>query len=337
RLRLDNRELRKRGGGLFGANPLTGSIGVVTINMSRLGYLAQDREDFYQRLSTLMDMAHNSLEIKRKILENLTESGLYPYSQFYLRNVKEAMGQYWKNHFSTIGLIAMNEACLNFLGSDIASEEGMAFAQGVMDFMRQRLLAYQEETGNIYNLEATPAEGVSYGIARKDKEAYPNIIVANEADYRRGAEPYYTNSTQLPVNYTDDLFKALSLQDQLQSRYTGGTVFHIFLGESLPSIDSARKLIKKVCEQFRLPYFTLSPTFSICPSHGYISGKSYNCPICAAAGKETTCEVYSRVVGYLRPIDQWNAGKQAEFQSRKMFDRAVDKGKEIQPSEVVSG
>lgn len=337
RLRLDNRELRKRGGGLFGANPLTGSIGVVTINMSRLGYLAQDKEDFYQRLSTLMDMAHNSLEIKRKILENLTESGLYPYSQFYLRNVKEAMGQYWKNHFSTIGLIAMNEACLNFLGSDIASEEGMAFAQEVMDFMRQRLLTYQEETGNIYNLEATPAEGVSYGIARKDKEAYPNIIVANEADYRRGAEPYYTNSTQLPVNYTDDLFKALSLQDQLQTRYTGGTVFHIFLGESVPSIDSTRKLVKKVCEQFRLPYFTLSPTFSICPSHGYISGKNYNCPICAAEGKETACEVYSRVVGYLRPIDQWNAGKQAEFQSRKMFDRAVDKEKEIQRPEVVSG
>ncbi|MEN6351704.1 MAG: ribonucleoside triphosphate reductase [Syntrophomonas sp.] len=326
RLRLDNRELRKRGGGLFGANPLTGSIGVVTINMSRLGYLAQNREDFYQRLAVMMDMARNSLEIKRKILENLTESGLYPYSQFYLRNVKEAMGQYWKNHFSTIGLIGMNEACLNFLGSDIASEEGMAFAGEVMDFMRSRLLDYQEETGNIYNLEATPAEGVSYAIAKKDKEAFPQIIVANEADFRRGAEPYYTNSTQLPVNYTDDLFKALTLQDKLQTRYTGGTVFHIFLGENVASEASARKLVKKVCEQFRLPYFTLTPTFSICPSHGYLSGKNYTCPICAAQGKDTSCEVYSRVVGYLRPVDQWNAGKQAEFQGRKVFDSALQEG-----------
>ncbi|MDD3269910.1 MAG: ribonucleoside triphosphate reductase [Syntrophomonadaceae bacterium] len=323
RLRLDNRELRKRGGGLFGANPLTGSIGVVTINMSRLGFLAQDREEFFERLASIMDMAKASLEIKRKILENLTESGLYPYSQFYLRNVKEGMGQYWKNHFSTIGLIAMNEACLNFLGSDIASEEGLAFAEEVMDFMRSRLLEYQDETGNIYNLEATPAEGVSYGIAKKDKENYPHIMVANEAEYRRGAEPYYTNSTQLPVNYTDDLFRALNLQDQLQTRYTGGTVFHIFLGETVPSEESAAKLVKKVCEQFRLPYFTLTPTFSICPSHGYISGKHFTCPLCAAQGKETSCEVYSRVVGYLRPVDQWNAGKQAEFQGRKVFDRAM--------------
>ncbi len=323
RLRLDNRELRKRGGGLFGANPLTGSIGVVTINMSRLGFLSQDREEFFERLANMMDMAQNSLEIKRKILENLTESGLYPYSQFYLRNVKEAMGQYWKNHFSTIGLIGMNEACLNFLGSDIGSEEGMAFALEVMEFMRGRLREYQDQTGNIYNLEATPAEGVSYGIAKKDKENYPHIMVANEADYRRGAEPYYTNSTQLPVNYTDDLFKALNLQDKLQTLYTGGTVFHIFLGETVPSEESAAKLVKKICEQFQLPYFTLTPTFSICPSHGYISGKNFTCPLCAAQGKETSCEVYSRVVGYLRPIDQWNEGKQAEFQGRKVFDRAI--------------
>ncbi|MDD3024122.1 MAG: ribonucleoside triphosphate reductase [Syntrophomonadaceae bacterium] len=334
RLRLDNRELRKRGGGLFGANPLTGSIGVVTINMSRLGFFAQDREEFFERLASIMDMAKASLEIKRKILENLTESGLYPYSQFYLRNVKEGMGQYWKNHFSTIGLIAMNEACLNFLGSDIASEEGLAFAEEVMDFMRDRLLEYQDETGNIYNLEATPAEGVSYAIAKKDKENYPHIIVANEADYRRGAEPYYTNSTQLPVNYTDDLFKALNLQDQLQTRYTGGTVFHIFLGETVPSEESAAKLVKKVCEQFRLPYFTLTPTFSICPSHGYISGKNFTCPLCAAQGKETSCEVYSRVVGYLRPVDQWNAGKQAEFQGRKVFDRAMKEEDTVQKAEV---
>jgi anaerobic ribonucleoside-triphosphate reductase len=323
RLRLDNRELRKRGGGLFGANPLTGSIGVVTVNMGRLGYLANDREDFYKRLIKMMDMAQHSLETKRKILENLTDSGLYPYSQFYLRDVKAGTGQYWKNHFSTIGLIGMNEACLNFLGCDIASEAGHNFALEVMDFMRDRLMMYQEETGDIYNLEATPAEGVSYGIARKDKNKYPDIIVANEADYRRGAEPYYTNSTQLPVNYTEDLFRALNYQDDLQTRYTGGTVFHIFLGEAVPSVPSTKKLVQKVCAQFKLPYFTLTPTFSVCPSHGYISGKNYYCPICTAEGKETQCEVYSRVVGYLRPVDQWNAGKQEEFKERKVFDRAL--------------
>ncbi len=324
RLRLDNRELRKRGGGLFGANPLTGSIGVVTINMSRIGYLAQDKADFYHRLTLLMDMAKDSLEIKRKVLENLTESGLYPYSQFYLRGVKEGFGQYWKNHFSTIGLIGMNEACLNFMGQDIASEAGHEFALEVMEFMRNRLGEYQEETDNIYNLEATPAEGVSYSVARKDKKAFKDIIVANEADYKNGAEPYYTNSTQLPVYYTDDLFNALQLQDDLQTKYTGGTVFHIFLGESVPSVDSAKKLVSRVCNKFGLPYFTLSPTFSICPSHGYLSGKKSICPICEAEGEQTACEVYSRVVGYLRPVDQWNAGKQEEFQGRKLFDKAIN-------------
>jgi anaerobic ribonucleoside-triphosphate reductase len=286
RLRLDNRELRKRGGGLFGANPLTGSIGVVTINLSRIGYLARNKEDYFQRLNTAMDLARNSLEIKRKVLENLTESGLYPYSQFYLRNVKQSFGNYWKNHFSTIGIIGMNESCLNFLGSDIAGEEGSRFAEEVMDFMRAKLMEYQDETGNIYNLEATPAEGVSYSIARKDKAEFPDIIVANEAEYRRGAEPYYTNSTQLPVNYTDDLFKALTIQDKLQTKYTGGTVFHVFLGESMPSSDSVKKLVKRICDKFRLPYFTLSPTFSICPSHGYISGKNFKCPLCSSEGKE---------------------------------------------------
>ncbi len=325
RLRLDNRELRKRGGGLFGANPLTGSIGVVTINMSRLGYLAKDKEDYFSRLADIMDVARDSLEIKRKILENLTESGLYPYSQFYLRGVKEGFGQYWKNHFSTIGMVGMNESCLNFLGHDLASSEGMEFTKEVMDFMRDRLLEYQEESGNIYNLEATPAEGVSYGIARKDKEAYPQIIVANEAECKNGAEPYYTNSTQLPVHYTDDLFEALQIQDELQTRYTGGTTFHVFLGEAISSVASVKKLVRKVCEQFKLPYFTITPTFSICPSHGYISGENYICPICEAEGIQTTCEVYSRVVGYIRPIDQWNAGKQEEFKERKTFDSALSK------------
>ena len=323
RLRLDNRELRKRGGGLFGANPLTGSIGVVTINMSRLGYLSKDKEQYFSRLTEIMDIARDSLEIKRKVLENLTDSGLYPYSQFYLRNVKAATGQYWKNHFSTIGLVGMNESCLNFLGKDIASPEGLEFSKEVMDFMRDRLVAYQEESGNIYNLEATPAEGVSYGIARKDKEAYPKIIVANEAEYKKGAEPYYTNSTQLPVKYTDDLFEALQIQDELQTRYTGGTTFHIFLGESVSSVESVKKLVSKVCNQFKLPYFTVTPTFSICPSHGYLSGEKYSCPICEAEGKQTACEVYSRVVGYIRPIDQWNAGKQEEFKERRMFDKAL--------------
>lgn len=324
RLRLDNRELRKRGGGLFGANPLTGSIGVVTINMSRLGYLSRDKEDYFSRLAEIMDVARDSLEIKRKVLESLTESGLYPYSQFYLRGVKEGFGQYWKNHFSTIGLVGMNESCLNFLGQDIASLEGLEFTREVMDFMRDRLVEYQENTGNIYNLEATPAEGVSYGIARKDKEAYPQIKVANETECKQGAEPYYTNSTQLPVHYTDDLFKALNIQDDLQTRYTGGTTFHIFLGESISSVEAVKKLARKVCEQFKLPYFTITPTFSICPSHGYLSGEKYSCPICAAEGKDTACEVYSRVVGYLRPIDQWNAGKQEEFKERKVFDKAVN-------------
>ncbi len=323
RLRLDNRELRKRGGGLFGANPLTGSIGVVTINMSRLGYLSRSRDEYFERLADIMDVARDSLEIKRKILENLTESGLYPYSQFYLRGVKEGFGYYWKNHFSTIGMVGMNESCLNFLGKDIGSQEGRAFARDVMDFMRERLKSYQEETGNIFNLEATPAEGVSYGIARKDKELYPDIKVANEAEVKNGAEPYYTNSTQLPVNYTDDLFLAMKIQDELQTRYTGGTTFHIFLGEAVPSIESVKNLIKKVCEHFRLPYFTITPTFSICSQHGYLSGKHFHCPICESEGKVTTCEVYSRVVGYLRPIDQWNAGKQEEFRERKTYEKAL--------------
>ena len=323
RLRIDNRELRKRGGGLFGANPLTGSIGVVTINMSRLGYLSHTREEFYERLVRIMDMARDSLENKRKVLESLTESGLYPYSQFYLRGVKEAQGRYWKNHFSTIGLVGMNEACLNFLGQNIASAEGRAFAIEVLDFMRDRLLTYQEETGNIYNLEATPAEGVSYSIARKDKKQYPNIIVANNDRVNEGGEPYYTTSTQLPVNYTDDLFEALNYQDELQAKYTGGTVFHIFLGESVPSIDSVKALVKKVCNQFSLPYFTITPTFSICPEHGYLSGEKSVCPICQAEGKTTSCEVYSRVVGYLRPVDQWNAGKQEEYKERKIYDSAL--------------
>ena len=318
RLRLDNRELQKRGGGLFGANPLTGSIGVVTINMSRIGYLAKDKDDFYKRLTKLMEMAKDSLETKRKVLEQLTDSGLYPYSQFYLRDVKSRFGEYWKNHFSTIGLIGLNEACLNFLGKNIASKEGKQFSEEVLVFMRDKLTEFQIETDNNFNLEATPAEGVSYGIARKDKKEYPGIIVANEKDVQEGAEPYYSNSSQLPVGYTDDLFAALNHQESLQTKYTGGTVFHIFLGEETPAPAAGKRLVKKVCEQYEIPYFTLTPTFSICPSHGYLKGRQAQCPECN--GKT---EVYSRVVGYLRPVEQWNNGKQAEFKDRQLFDKAL--------------
>lgn len=318
RLRIDNRELRKRGGGFFGANPLTGSIGVVTINMPRLGYITRDEDDFLEQLSQLMDIARDSLEIKRKILENFTESGLYPYSEFYLRYVKQGYGLYWKNHFSTIGLVGMNEAVVNLLGSSIASPDGLRFSVKILNYMRDRLSDYQEETGNIYNLEATPAEGTSYRLARIDKREYPDIIVANEKQLKKGMEPFYTNSSQLPVDYTGDLFEALEHQDKLQTLYTGGTVFHTFLGERLPSWKAAASLIKKMAKTSRVPYFTLTPTFSICPTHGYINGEHAECPNCRAR-----CEVYSRVVGYLRPVNQWNDGKQAEFKIRHTFERAV--------------
>ena len=318
RLRIDNRELRKRGGGLFGANPLTGSIGVVTLNLPRLGYLAKDEDEFFERLETLMEIAKDSLEIKRKGLENFTEQGLYPYSRRYLRHVKEGFGKYWKNHFSTIGLIGMNEAILNLLGCTIASRDGKDFAVKALSFMREKLSDFQEETGNIYNLEATPAEGTSYRLARIDKGKYPDIIVANEKHLAKGAKPFYTNSSQLPVDNEGDLFEALEHQESLQTLYTGGTVFHIYLGERLYSWKSAAEIIRKVTWNSRLPYFTLTPTFSICPTHGYISGEHKQCPVC-----EAKCEVYSRVVGYLRPVDQWNDGKQAEFAIRRTFEKAV--------------
>ncbi len=314
RLRIDNRELLRRGGGLFGANPLTGSIGVVTINMPRIGYLARDEDDFIERLENLMELAKESLEIKRKVLEKFTENDLYPYSKFYLRNIKEGFGYYWKNHFSTIGLVGMNEACFNLFGESIVSEEGRKFAIKVLDFMRNKLIEFQEETGNLYNLEATPAESTSYRLAKIDKANYPNIICANEEEYRKGAEPFYTNSTQLPVNYTDDVFEALELQDELQMKYTGGTVLHIFVGERIGDAETVKNLIRKICENYRLPYFTITPTFSICPSHGYLAGEHKECPKC---GK--LCEVYSRVVGYLRPVNQWNKGKQEEFRMRETF------------------
>jgi len=272
RLRLDNRELRRRGGGLFGSNPLTGSIGVVTLNLPRAAYEADSVSSFYDRISYLMKLAFESLELKRKQLERLTEEGLYPYSKFYLSAIQERSGNYWDNHFSTIGLIGMNEACKNLLGCGIDSGEGQALAQGTLNFMRKQLEIYQEETGHLYNLEATPAEGTSYRLANRDRELYPDIVTAGTD------EPYYTNSTQLPVGTTEDIFEALSHQDKLQTLYTGGTVFHGFLGERLDDWRSARLLVKRISENFHLPYFTLSPTFTICPVHGYITGEHFSCP-----------------------------------------------------------
>lgn len=310
RLRLDNRELYKRGGGLFGSNPMTGSIGVVTINMPRLGYLSKTKKEFFKRLGELMDLAKTSLEIKRKALEDFITKGLYPYSKHYLASVKKIRGQYFGNHFSTIGLNGMNEACLNFLGKDIASRQGKKFALETLDFMRKRLVQYQKDTGNLYNLEATPAEGTAYRLAKRDKEKYPDIITAGEK------EPYYTNSTHLPVDYTEDLFKALKLQDELQCKYTGGTVFHGFLGERISDPETVKKIVRKICENFRLPYFTLTPTFSICPEHGYLAGEHFYCPKCTI---KQPCEVYSRIVGYLRPVRQWNVGKKEEFRQRKTY------------------
>ncbi len=314
RLRIDNRELRTRGGGLFGASPLTGSAGVVTVNMARLGYLAESQEDFIARLDKLMLLAKSSLEIKRKVLEEFTENGLYPYARFYLRNIKQRFGEYWKNHFSTIGLVGMNEACLNLLGQPLAHLEGQKFSQRILDHMRNKLIDFQKETGDYYNLEATPAEGVSYRMARIDKATFPDIICANEELYRQGHEPFYTNSTHLAVNYSDDVFEVLDIQDHLQVKYTGGTVLHLFVGERIENTSALKELVRTVCEKYRLPYFTITPTFSICPNCGYVAGEHKFCIKC-----ESECEVYSRVVGYLRPVKQWNNGKKEEFVNRKMY------------------
>ncbi|HDM22189.1 MAG TPA: ribonucleoside triphosphate reductase, partial [Methanomicrobia archaeon] len=300
RLQLNLRELKNKTGGLFGAGESTGSVGVVTLNLPRIGYLAEDEDEFFAKLGSLMDLAKNSLEIKRKVVTNNIEQGLLPYTKRYLGNLD--------HHFSTIGLVGMNEALLNFMGVNIASREGRSFALKILDFMREKLKEYQEETGHLYNLEATPAEGTSYRLAKIDKRKFPDIITAGVS------EPYYTNSTQLPVDYTDDIFEALELQEELQRKYTGGTVFHGFVGERISSGESCRKLVRRIAYNFRIPYFTITPTFSICPNHGYIPGEAPKCPEC---GKET--EVYSRVVGYLRPVKNWNKGKKEEFRQRKEF------------------
>ncbi|MEN6428547.1 MAG: ribonucleoside triphosphate reductase, partial [Phycisphaerales bacterium] len=314
RLRLDVSELRRRGGGLFGANPLTGSIGVVTMNLPRLGYLANDEADFLSRLDHLMHLARTSLEAKRKVLESFTDRGLYPYTRHYLRAVKQARGAYWDNHFSTIGLVGMNEACRNLLDCDVGAPAGRAFALRVLDFMRKRLEEFQRQTGHQYNLEATPAEGTSFRLASIDQRRYPEVQAANEAEVADGAKPFYTNSSQLPVNFSSDPFEVLDLQDELQCRYTGGTVLHFFLGEAVSDLEALKSFVRTVCEKYRLPYFSLTPTFSICPEHGYLLGEQAKCPKC---GRET--EVFSRVVGYLRPVTQWNDGKQAEFKVRRPF------------------
>lgn len=318
RLRLDNRELRKRGGGLFGANPLTGSIGVVTINFARLGYLSKSKEEFYERLKRLMDMARDSLKVKRKIIEQNTEMGLYPYSRYYLQGVYQRFGRYWSNHFSTIGINGMNECIMNFYkkvynrNEDITTPEGLKFANEVLDYMRDVISQYQEEDeGILYNLEATPAEGTAYRLARLDKKQFPDIIAAGKD------EPYYTNSTALPVGFTDDIFQALDLQEELQTKYTGGTVFHAFLGERIANVETAKVLVKKILTNYRIPYLTLSPTFSICDNHGYLKGEQHVCPEC---GKET--EIWTRVVGFHRPVQNWNKGKQEEFKDRKTFSVA---------------
>ena len=324
RLRLDNRELHKRGGGLFGANPLTGSVGVVTINMPRLGFISKNKQEFFKKLDGLMDLAKTSLETKRKLVEGLTEQGLYPYTKFYLDAIKMRRGEYWANHFSTIGLVGMNEALMNLIGKDVSTGEGQKLAEEILVHMRERITGYQEETGNLYNLEATPAEGTAYRLARMDKIKYPKIIFANDNAVKvENAEPYYTNSSQLPVYFTEDIFEALDLQEKLQTKYTGGTVLHGFLGERIWDINMVKNLVRKIAENYALPYFTLSPTFSICPVHGYLAGEQPICPKCVI---EQKTEIYSRVVGYIRPVQQWNKGKQEEFKDRKTFAVAVPAG-----------
>jgi len=301
RLQLDLRELRSRQGGLFGSAELTGSIGVVTINLARIGYLAKSKKEYLDMLGHLMDLAKQSLEMKRKVVSENMEKGLLPYTKRYLGNLH--------NHFSTIGINGMNESCLNFMDKDISDPEARQFTSDVLDFMRDKLASYQEETGNIYNLEATPAEGATYRFAREDFSRFPGIMQSGTKD-----APYYTNSTHLPVDHTDDPLAALDHQDDLQAKYTGGTVLHLFLGESIPEWQACRDFVKKVAANYRLPYFTITPTFSVCPDHGYMNGEVEKCPDC---GKE--CEIWSRVVGYYRPVSHWNKGKQSEFDERKEY------------------
>ena len=308
RLRLDTSELRKRGGGLFGSNPLTGSIGVFTVNLPRIGYLSASKEEFLERVGALMHTGKIQLEIKRKIVEEQTGRGLYPYAKHYLRNIHKRTGEYWTNHFNTIGIVGMNEALQNFMGESIASEPGRAFAMEMMDYMRDVLQDIQEETGHFYNLEATPAEGTSHRLAKADRLRYPDIKTAGQD------VPYYTNSTQMPVGHTEDIFEVLENQDDLQSLYTGGTVLHLYLGEKIDDPATCKRLLQKIFTRYRLPYVSITPTFSICNDHGYIAGEHFSCPTC-----QSDCEVWSRVTGYLRPVENYNVGKREEYNDRLKY------------------
>ena len=318
RLRLDVSELRKRGGGLFGSNPHTGSIGVVTINLPRIGYLSKTEGEFLERVRHMAVIAKTSLEIKRKIVEAQSERGLYPYSTHYLRGVKERTGEYWSNHFNTIGIVGMNEACINFMGKDISTPEGQQFSIRVMNCMREIMIEFQKETGHMYNLEATPAEGTSYRLALLDKKYYPGIVTAGENDV------YYTNSAQLPVGFGEDIMETVRLQDEIQSLFTGGTVQHLYLGERVKDINAAKKLIKKIFETSKMPYISITPTFSVCPNHGYIAGEHFTCPEC---GEEA--EVYTRVVGYLRPVQNFNNGKKEEWRERVKYELKPEQLKDV--------
>ena len=305
RLRLDLRELRKKSGGYFGSGESTGSVGVVTINMPRIAYMAEDEADFYKRLDRMMDIAARSLKIKRTVITKLLEEGLYPYTKRYLGS--------FNNHFSTIGMVGMNEAGLNakWIKADMTTEKCQEFTKQVLDHMRERLSDYQEEYGDLYNLEATPAESTSYRLAKHDVDQFPEIVTASEA----GGAPYYTNSSHLPVSYTDDIFTALDIQDELQTRYTSGTVFHAFLGEKMPTWEAAATLVRKIAENYKLPYYTISPTYSVCKNHGYLTGEQYVCPECGESA-----EVYSRITGYYRPVQNWNAGKTQEYKERVEYN-----------------
>ena len=323
RLRLDLRELRKKSGGFFGSGESTGSVGVVTINIPKIAYLSSNKDDFYDKLSRMMDIAARSLKIKRNVITKLLDAGLYPYTKRYLGT--------FNNHFSTIGLVGMNEACLNakWLQKDLTNKEAQEFTKDVLNFMREKLSDYQELYGDLYNLEATPAESTSFRLAKHDKKNYPSIITASQDN----KTPYYTNSSHLPVGFTSDIFEALDIQDELQTLYTSGTVFHAFLGEKLPDWKAAANLVRKIAENYRLPYYTMSPTYSVCHEHGYITGEHFTCPIC---GKKT--EVYSRITGYYRPVQNWNDGKSQEYKDRKEYNipssLARFKNKEVVEEEV---
>jgi len=306
RLRLDVSELRKRGGGLFGSNPLTGSIGVFTINLPRIGYKSKTKAEFFTRMREVAEIGKTSLEIKRKIIESQTEKGLYPYSSVYLKDIKKKTGQYWGNHFNTIGVVGMHEALLNFMGKGIETTEGQEFGVEIMNELRDIMVEFQKETGHQYNLEATPAEGTSYRLAKLDIERYHDIITSGK-DVQ-----YYTNSSQLPVEYTDDIMEVIDLQDELQCLYTGGTVQHLYLGERIEDIETAKSLIQKIFTNYKMPYVSLTPTFSVCSNHGYIAGEHFRCPEC----QEET-EIWSRVVGYLRPVQNYNKGKKEEYFARQ--------------------